>query len=89
MIVGTILGFTTGTLIASAKPNPEFSSPSQATFMYRFLYDDTVAYGGAIGGLVGCLAGGLLGTIKIKIPINGDKENYYKNYKKLKNRALK
>ena len=89
MIIGTIVGFTAGTIIASSKPNPEFSSPTHATFMYRFLYDDTVMYGGAVGGLVGCIAGGLLGSIKIKIPINGNKENYYKNYKKIKNRALK
>jgi hypothetical protein len=58
-------------------------------WLYRFDKEDKAAYGAIVGGVLGAGFGALFGSIKEKMVINGDLENYMRHFPKLKSAQIK
>lgn len=83
-IIGTFAGMVLGGIVGFAQGDDEPSTSLLSVFADpAFTKEQKAGVGVFIGAQVGAILGSLLGTIKIKIPIHGDRNLYKSKLQKL------
>ena len=84
MALGALGGFLSGLAIGYSQGD-DTSAPSGGwNFNFNFSRKDKGYMYGVVGIIPGAIIGGLIGSIKLKVPINGDKSKYRAAQDKLK-----
>ena len=84
VIMGSLAGLFMGILIGESKNKSKSSTSSEPKFFENLSKDINTFGSGVVGMISGGIVGGLIGSIKIAIPINGDKNQYNSVKDKLK-----
>lgn len=84
MAFGAIGGFLSGLAIGYTQGDDKNAPSGPLNFSINFSKKEKGYFYGIVGIIPGALIGGLIGSIKLKIPINGNKSKYREAQDKLK-----